>query len=325
MDKVLNGRQENDIRLRGKIEEELAELPPIFTEYYHDMLGDGKSYITVKQYIRRVANFARAMSKEEIKNDFYADATVAEIKAYLTETSGEDSAAIDWSAIKSFYQFLKMNRYVKENPMDYTKRPKINKEHEVTYLTESEIGAVFSAIKAKADGIHYNRDMAIISLFLATGLRSSALAQINLSDLDMEHRTIRVIEKGKKIRTVEYGKSMDVILQNWLNDRKKYYADIETDALFVTQKRTRITYNAISDIVAKYTKNVDKHITPHKLRSTAATSLASQGANVQTIKEVLGHQNVQTTMRYITAIQKEKKQAVNTLDSLISNQERRTG
>lgn len=325
MNTTMNGRAERDLRIKKRIEEKIQNKPKVFSEYYVDLLGDDRSPLTIKQYIEKIITFAESFSEGDIKDDFYENVTIADIKSYLIHIGNEDSAALSWSALNSFYKFLKINRNVNDNPIDYIKRPKINKEHEVVYLTDEEIAKVFDKIRSNQGKTHYHRDMAIMTLFLTTGLRCNALAQINISDIDFDNRTIKVVEKGKRVRNIEYGEGMSNVLNEWMKDRNKRYKNSETDALFLSQEKMRISYDAIRAIVAKYTNGIDKHITPHKLRSTAATSLASHGANVQTIREVLGHRNIQTTMRYVTAVDEEKRQAVNMLDSLITDNERRTG
>lgn len=322
MDKNLGGRAERDARLQKQIEEKLDGLPGVFTEYYMDMLCNDKSVLTIKQYVYRIIGFAEYFFDNEIPDDFYEEIRISDIKKYLSGTNGKDTAALTCSALKSFYEFLVVEREFEDNPMIHIRRPNTNKEHAVTYLSEEEIQTVFKAIQSSSKKCNLNRDRAIVSLFLATGLRCSALRQINLSDIDTAHRIIRVIEKGSKIRNIPYGEGMVSVLQDWLDDRQKYYPDIETDALFVTERKERISHSFVNRLIEKYTKGIDKHITSHKLRSTAATTLAAQGTSVQTIKEVLGHNNVQTTMRYIAAVQKEKDQAVHTLDTLVANYER---
>ena len=102
----------------------------------------------------------------------------------------------------------------------------------------------------------------------------------------------------------------------WINKRNKYFGNVETTALFLSQWKRRITPNGVRNLIAKYTKNIDKHITPHKLRATAATQAAAAGVNVQTIQEMYGHESIQTTMRYVKALNSEKKKAVNTMDNI---------
>ena len=198
-----------------------------------------------------------------------------------------------------------------------TKRPKINTEHTVTYLSKNEISKVMNSIDKNYTGNMLTWDKAIIGLALATGMRVSALVQINIEDIDFEHNIVKVIEKRTKTRTLYFGDNTKELLQDWIETRSKYYGDVDTTALFLSQWKRRITTNGVRNIVEKYTKDINKHITPHKLRATAATQAAAAGISVQTIQDMYGHGSIQTTMRYVKALDKEKEKAVNVMDKLI--------
>ena len=174
-----------------------------------------------------------------------------------------------------------------------------------------------NSIDKNYTGNMLTRDKAIIGLALATGMRVSALVQINIEDIDFEHNSVKVIEKRTKTRTLYFGDNTKELLQDWIETRSKYYRDVDTTALFLSQRKRRITTNGVRNIVEKYTKDINKHITPHKLRATAATQAAAAGISVQTIQDMYGHGSIQTTMRYVKALDKEKEKAVNTMDKLI--------
>ena len=261
--------------------------------------------------------------------DFYTNVTTAIIKRYLVSLqtrkvngckveAGDDIQATRWSALNTFFAFLANNNYIDENPMNKTKRPKVNTEHKVTYLTQEEINEVFQNIKKYAGDKLLNRDLAIISLFISTGLRNSALTNINIEDVDFTNNTIKVVEKGHKTRTIQFGTNMRGLLLSWLKDREIYFSDAQTNALFVSQLKERISIYTIGLLVEKYTKTIKgKHITPHKLRATACTLMSTQGVSMQVIKEIVGHENIQTTTRYVGVLNKEKEQATNVLDKSI--------
>jgi site-specific recombinase XerD len=197
-----------------------------------------------------------------------------------------------------------------------TKRPKINTEHSVTYLTKSEISEVMDSIGKNYTGKMLTRDRAIVGLALSTGIRVSALVQINIEDIDFDNNTIKVVEKRTKTKNIQFGDNTKILLQDWIRTREQYYGDVDTSALFLSQWKRRITTNGVRDLVSKYTKNINKHITPHKLRATAATQAAAAGVNVQTIQDMYNHSSIQTTMRYVKALNSEKKKAVNIMDNI---------
>ena len=322
-----SGRLEKEDKLRNKIENRLSNLPQIFTEFYDDMRGDRKSFTTIDTYINYVVSFMNYVTDGNPEEEFYNKVTTSIIKKYLvslqtrnedgqTVRAGDDIQATRWSALNTFFVFLVNNNHIKENPMAKTKRPKIRTEHKVTYLTQEEIQEVFKNIKENAGAKLLNRDLAIISLFISTGLRNSALTQINIEDVDFANNTIKVVEKGNKVRSVQFGTNMRALLLSWLKDRELYFSDAQTNALFVSQHKERISIYTIGQLVEKYTKTIKgKHITPHKLRATACTLMSTQGVPIQVIKEMVGHENIQTTTRYVGVLEKEKENATNVLDS----------
>ena len=324
-----SGRLEKEDRLKTKIENRLTGLPKILTAFYNDMRGDRKSFTTIDTYTNYVISFMHYITNDNPTNDFYVNVTTSIVKQYLVSLQtrevggqivqvGDDIQATRWSALNTFFEFLVDNDYVEKNPMAKTKRPKVRTEHKVTYLTQEEIQEVFQNIKASAGAKLLNRDLALISLFISTGLRNSALTHINIEDVDFSNNTIKVVEKGNKTRSVKFGSNMRGLLLSWLKDRELYFSDAQTNALFVSQLKERISIQTIGQLVEKYTKTIKgKRITPHKLRATACTLMSTQGVPIQVIKEMVGHENIQTTTRYVGVLEQEKEKATNVLDNTI--------
>lgn len=323
----MNGWIEKNEKLKQQIEKHLQTLPPVFTEFYVDMQGDGKSYTTIKNYLSYVEHFMNYVTNGNINDNWYSNIKAPLIKQYIislstrkvgdeTTKTSDDYQALRWSAINTFFRFLMVNEYIKQNPMLKTKRPKINTEHSVTYLTKTEIAEVMDSIGKNYTGKMLTRDRAIVGLALSTGIRVSALVQINIEDIDFDNNTIKVVEKRTKTKNIQFGDNTKILLQDWIRTRERYYGDIDTSALFLSQWKRRITTNGVRDLVSKYTKNINKHITPHKLRATAATQAAAAGVNVQTIQDMYNHSSIQTTMRYVKALNSEKKKAVNIMDNI---------
>lgn len=329
MDNIMNGRLEKELIFEKQITENLALLPDIISEFYYDLSGSNKSYMTLEKYVDYVMDFVNFIKPAD-KNTFYKDIKPIDINKYMSSIRnknvngniirlGDSIRATRWSALNTFFEFLKDNGYIMENPVSFTKRPKVKDEHEVIYLTEDEIQIVLNNIKGKATYREMNRDLCIVGLAISTGLRVSALVQINISDINFENRTIKVIEKGQKYRTVSFGENTEKLIKSWLEDRELFYKPYYgSDALFTSQKKCRINTDAVRKIVNKYTNDViPKHITPHKLRSTACTLLYSKTNDLYLCAEVLGHKNVSTTQRYTKVFDEKKEKATNILDNLV--------
>ena len=324
----MNGRLEKELQSDNRMKKKLSKLPAIFSEFYYSLEGEGKSYTTLSNYINHNVDFMNYINNDD-KEEFYIHIKSSDINRYMASLRhkevngnivriGDDIRAARWTSLKAFFDFLKNNNYIEENPLDKTNRPKIKTEHKVTYLARNEIDAVLNEIRLHASKQKKSRDLCMVSLMLSTGLRVSAVTQINIEDVDLETNTIKVVEKGNKIRTINFGNNLNELLWQCIEDREKYFAGSQTNALFLSQWKRRMTTQAVRDLVAKYTENIQgKHITPHKLRASAATNLAASGVSIQAIAKVLGHENIQTTRRYVEVLDEEANQATNILDNLI--------
>lgn len=325
----MNGRLEKELESSAKMQKKLSGLPDVFTDYYYYLEADGKSYSTLSNYVSHCVDFMRYFTNNTKDSEFYKNVKAADINRYMASIrhkeingkvirTGDDIRAARWTSLKAFFEFLKSNGDIDENPLDKTNRPRIKTEHKVTYLTKSEIDKVLNNIRMTATEQKKSRDLCLVSLALSTGLRVSAITQINIEDIDFECNTIKVVEKGNKIRTIGFGNNLGELLWKCIEDREKHFAGAETNALFLSQWKRRMTVQAVRDLVQKYTKCISgKHITPHKLRASAATNLAASGVSIQAIARVLGHENIQTTKRYVEVLDSEAKEAMDILDNLI--------
>lgn len=327
---MTSGRLEKELQAETRMKEMLKGLPEIFSEFYYSMRASKKSYTTMTVYIRYVKNFMDFITDDKPSNDFYKTVTPTKIEEYLisletrevggkTVRTGDSIQATRWSALNTFFDFLvNKKEYLLKNPMAKTDRPTINTEHKVTYLTENEIAKLMAAIDKNPDRLMAHRDRTIISLFLATGLRVGALININIEDIDFDNNVIHVIEKRQKVRDIPFGERTKDVLTSWIKTRNREFADVDNTALFLSQKKNRISDDAIANMIKKYASDagIKKHITPHKMRSSVATNLAKKGTNIQTIANMLGHANIQTTLKYTAVLDEEKGKAVNSLDKL---------
>lgn len=325
----MNGRLEKEIRSKELMKNKLASLPSVFTEFYYSLDAEGKSYTTLNNYLNHNIDFMNYIKDNFPDGTFYNNIKATHVNQYMASIRhkekngeairiGDEIRAARWTSISAFFKFLKDNDYILENPIEKTNRPKIKTEHKVTYLTKKEINLVLKEVKAKATKKKLSRDLCLMSLALSTGLRVSAITQINIDDIDFESRIIKVIEKGDKVRYINFGENLKTLIENCIQDRNTSFSNITTDALFVSQWGKRMTTQAVRDLVAKYTTVIKgKHITPHKLRASTAMNLYGSGVDILTIASILGHENVTTTQRYTQAYDDKKANAAKILDELI--------
>lgn len=320
----MEGRLEKETVFYKSVEQKLAGLPPVINEYYVSLRANRMSYTSIKVYINNVLHFVNYINKKE--NSFYKDVTITDIERYFIsletknngQRMGDDALQQRWSALNNFFSFLQKRGYISSNPVDAVSRPKNNVEHKVTYLTQEEMGKLFKAIDRNPSNIMAARDAAVIKLGLSTGLRVSALVNINVGDIDFNNNVIHVIEKRQKVRSINIGENVKKMLQEWISVRSEAFGDVDTQALFISRKRNRLSTDAVSELLEKYCADAGiKRITPHKMRSSAACALAKNGLPVKAIAKQLGHSNTNVTMKYIDVFEEDEKKTLDVLDGLI--------
>ena len=327
--KNLTGRLEKEELFYQKMSEKLKNLPTVFNEYYISMRANRKSYTTIGVYINNVLHFARFITNNNITDDFYKNITQTDVEQYMIslETkmtskgvikTGDDILQARWSSLNNFFDWLLKRNYTTSNPIQLVERPKNNTQHQVTYLTKVQINKLLRATDSNPSKVMAMRDRTIISLALATALRVSALVNINIEDIDFDNNVINVIEKRQKVRTIPFGAQTSRMLKEWINVRNSEFGDLDTNALFISQKKGRISVDSVGDLLAKYCDEAGiQRITPHKLRSTAACMLAKNDIPVKAIASQLGHNNITTTMRYIDVFNEDMEKTKNILDNLV--------
>lgn len=326
---ITNGRLETEIKELNKVHSKIVNMPNVIQNYCYYLEAADKTYNTIKVYINYVKNFMDYCTKNEYDEFFYKKVTSALINEYMssirykTDLNGEivkvgnDIRATRWSALNTFFVYLKSNNLINYNPMDQTFRPSCKQDKNIIFLNENEIKTCIDNIQKKSNNKFVNRDVCIFSLAVSIGLRVSAITQINLEDINFETNTLRVVEKGNKYRIMHFGENLKRKLFLWFDDRQKYFSDVQTNALFISRKKNRISVSAIEDMITKYTNNINKRITPHKLRATCATNLYKKTGDIYMVAEQLGHANIATSKIYTEIDHESKKKAASILDNLI--------
>ena len=323
----MSGRYEKDMKVENIIKGKLEYLPTVVTDYYYSLISGGKTYRTAQTYIDHIEKFIKYAFKRKCQNDFYLNVTPNTINRYMaslkTKNIGGKVTRISdsyktgaWSALNSFFQFL-VPDYIDSNPVAKTTRPKMKDNPEVTFLTQEEIAKVLNNVKAKASEHLVNRDLCLLKIGFAVGLRVSEIVQIDIDDIDFKHNTIKITGKGDKTYSVIIGENLKQQILLWLNDRAKYFGDVNSNALFISQEGKRISTRTMKDVMDRYCDVVDKHVTPHVMRHSCATNLYEQTGDIYLCAGQLHHSNVTTTQRYAELSNKKREQAANLLDRMI--------
>lgn len=324
----MSGRLEQETKVRKNIDKKLAAAPKIVTSFYNWMDARDKSFNTIDKYVDHVIEFIQFYTQGKKNERFYEKVTDDDIERYMISIRkkvvdgkvvelGDSIRASKWSSLNTFFSFLVKKKYIDVNPVSQTERPRMKTRKPVVYMTQEEIKSVFERIEKESTQKLKSRDICIVALGLCTGLRVSAIVNINIEDIDFRTNVIRVVEKGKKTREIKFADNFKMVLATWLKDREVFFeGDSSTGPLFISLKRQRLSVDSVEEMIRKYTSHLSKRITPHKLRSSAAMNLYSSNVGVLTIASLLGHENITTTQRYISAFEEEKENATNILDNL---------
>ena len=263
---------------------------------------------TVRNYKTDLLDFFQFLKSKGVRSLEQVDKH--SVRDYLSQLVEDGivkaSIARKLSAIRSFYRYLLREDIMTSNPVATTASPKLDKRLP-SFLTLEEIKRIIEAPDlSKPEGM---RDRAWLELLYASGLRVSELVQLNLEQVNLDSREIRVVGKGAKERIVLMGEPAAGALSDYINNaRPKLLGDKESNALFVTRYQSsngvvcgkRLTMRRVQKRLDKYAQSVgmSKKVHPHMVRHTFATHMLDGGADLRVVQELLGHADLSSTQIY---------------------------
>lgn len=220
--------------------------------------------------------------------------------ASLKET-GKSASSVNRSisVLKSYYKFLERERLVNKNPVQFIKALKVGKKLPVT-VEESKINHLLDQMEAMNDSFENLRDFIIIELLFGTGIRLSELLEIKEKDIDFYNKKILILGKRNKLRFVPVYSTLVNQLKLYLEKKKESLLKNNSEHLIVTKEGKKAYAKLVYRVVNKYLSMItsqDKK-SPHILRHSFATSLLDNGADLNAIKELLGHAGLSATQIY---------------------------
>ena len=327
---MATGLQEFNKKYIDRINKVLKNQPDYIVGFVNYM---SDSALTTKYaYMRDVINFINKVNKpiEELTfEDFSNYISGLEYKENGELVTSSYRVKI-YSALKKFNEYLYTTKKISQNYMLYIKKPKTIEsqstilKREKGFLTKNEISKYIHTVernninKYRQVGHIWNqRDMAIIKVFLNTGIRCSALSKLDIASINFNDKTLIVTDKGGKVN--EHDLTDDVLdeLKEWISIRKNDIKDNST-ALFISNRKRRMDSTSIYNVVKKYSKNISgKNITPHKLRATYGTQLYNETGDIYFVQDCMGHSNPKTTELYVRDKKENRKKASDIMAKMI--------
>ena len=270
---------------------------------------------TVRAYESDLAQFlafaAENLGREPLVEDFDHRLVRGYLASIYERRQASSSSARKLAAVRTFARYLRREELLDGNPGTLVSPPKVARRMPV-HMAEDEVGALLAAPDAATPlGL---RDRAILELFYASGLRLSELVGLDLEDVNLSSRMVRVLGKGGKERIVPFNPAATTAIRSYLPGRRELQLRDRTggapstrdrgrgrnDPLFVNYRGGRLSSRSVARMVQRYVALVgaQRGISPHALRHTFATHLLERGADLRAIQELLGHSRITTTQRY---------------------------
>lgn len=258
------------------------------------------SPFTVRNYNTDIIGFLEFLKEKNIESLEDVDHSIVRHYLHRLLERGVVRASISrkMSALRSFFRYLNQQGLIATEPMSKVYGPKSEKRLP-TFLTTEEILRLLSTPDISTP--HGLRDLAILELLYAAGLRVSEIASLNVDNVGLATRQIRVWGKGSKERIVLMGKPAAEALEQYLNfGRSKLLGKERTNALLLNRYGRRIAERRIQYIIKKYAEQagLSGRVFPHMLRHTFATHMLDGGADLRVVQELLGHANLSSTQVY---------------------------
>ena len=339
MDKKVTYHEQTDVENTLRLRDVLKTLPPFCRDFFRaiEPRTTTKTRISYAYDIRIFFQFLleqnpafRDWSIDAFTVDVLDQLTAVDLEEYeeylkvyqagdKTETNGERGLKRKMSSLRSFYAYYFKREMIHTNPTVLVDVPKIHQKS-IIRLEADEVALLLDYIEHGGDEltgqkkVYYektkDRDLALVTLLLGTGVRVSECVGLDIEDVDFKNNGINVTRKGGNEMVVYFGPEVEKALKNYLEVRKNIIpVEGHEHALFYSTQRKRIGVQAVENLVKKYARQVTttKKITPHKLRSTYGTALYQETGDIYLVADVLGHKDVNTTKKHYAALDDSRR------------------
>jgi len=276
-----------------------------YSKEFLDYLSDRKNMAlnTITAYDHDVAEFSKFLSEKS--GGSLKDASNTDIIAYLfkLKNSGKSAATVNrkTASLRTFYNYLIEQSYITANPTANIKSPKITRR-EPEYLSIADVDKLLSLPDGSIKGV---RDRAILEILYATGIRVSEIIEANVEDVNLRMGFITCSGEFGKARIIPMGRPARAAMEEYIFEaRAKLLKAGRSDvqALFVNYMGERITRQGLWKLLKEYAKQagIDGKITPQTLRNSFAVHMIQNGADLKSLQELLGHEDISATQVYLS-------------------------
>ncbi len=254
---------------------------------------------TLTAYQKDLHQFSEFLALQELALD---ELKASHIRSWIMELmdAGLDARSVNRkiSALRTYFKFLQRESLVDQNPMSQIQAPKIAKRLPVV-VEEHKLNTLLDDTDYFSDDFSGLRDKVVMELLFATGMRLAELLGLHDQDIDTYQEQIRVLGKRNKQRIIPLTKPLIALLKHYIEEKKRLFGQ-QITALILTDKGKKSYPVQIQRIVNEILGKVSTHQkkSPHVLRHSFATSLLNRGADLNAIKELLGHANLSATQVY---------------------------
>lgn len=334
--KSLTYFEKRDLNNQKKIRKQIATLPDFCYDFFIGIENNSSS-LTRVNYAMDLNIFFDYLADLLHKNK--QDITLADldglksnqIEQFLSHLSfyetegkvmknGERGKARKLAAVRSLFKYLFNHDLISSNVASKVQTPKLHNK-EIIRLEPDEVSRMLDAVASNNTFSHrqkaYNqntkeRDNALVTLFLGTGIRISECVGLNMEDFDFSQNAFKVTRKGGNQTVLYFSQEVADALKIWLKKRQTLDIDENEHAMFVSLQKRRISTRAVENLVKKFAQEATplKKISPHKLRSTFGTNLYRETKDIYIVADVLGHKDVNTTKKHYAAISEDMRKDV---------------
>lgn len=318
----MSNRLNDENKKETKLEIKLKSMPNYVTEWYYNLKASDCTASSMTDMVNKVHRFLMSINPNT-KVIRLTDISKIDVTKYMGSLASKSDSYRQsvWSCLNNFFGYFEAEGEIERNYMRTIKKAKNHDLERINahrvLLTEDDFNKILYGVEHKGNECAV-RDKAILLILMTTGMRETALTEIDVSDIDMSDKELEIIDKGNKRHEYPLNSKTFEALQKWMDDREFWLKGNDTDALFLSNQGNRLSVRGLDKLVRTSTKNyLGKELSPHKLRAGFCSILYSKVHDVAFVSKAVGHSNPSVTMRYIVTDNSEREKSAKIFDDIL--------